>query len=262
MAQAGSAQREPSMEEILASIRRIIEDSDNSAKHDAPQAVTQPEFGEEPAAAHGKTGFAANGSASVAEIASFRQGLGAGAATREVEARRNDEPIAAEDAVADMDFVENLSSADPEAIDETEAFELDLAEAFDSFDADLAEESEPEAAREHISESFEPNELAQDAPLSAEPKQAAGSVVSERVAESVEAANSPAIISEGAGRKVSAAFEELSEAFEASRRRSFDEMAEEMLRPMLQDWLDNNLPKLVERLVREEIERVARGGSH
>ena len=37
-------------------------------------------------------------------------------------------------------------------------------------------------------------------------------------------------------------------------------MAEEMLRPMLQDWLDNNLPTLVERLVREEIERVARRG--
>ena len=28
---------------------------------------------------------------------------------------------------------------------------------------------------------------------------------------------------------------------------------------LLQDWLDNNLPTLVERLVREEIERVARG---
>jgi len=70
----------------------------------------------------------------------------------------------------------------------------------------------------------------------------------------------PAIISDGAGRKVAAAFGELSEAFAASRRRSFDEMAQEMLRPMLQDWLDNNLPTLVERLVREEIERVARGG--
>jgi uncharacterized protein len=28
---------------------------------------------------------------------------------------------------------------------------------------------------------------------------------------------------------------------------------------LLHDWLDNNLPTLVERLVREEIERVARG---
>ena len=69
----------------------------------------------------------------------------------------------------------------------------------------------------------------------------------------------PALISERAGRQVAAAFGELSEAFAASRRRSFDEMAEEILRPMLQDWLDNNLPHLVERLVREEIERIARG---
>jgi len=33
-----------------------------------------------------------------------------------------------------------------------------------------------------------------------------------------------------------------------------------MLRPMLKSWLDDNLPSLVERLVRSEIERVSRGG--
>jgi cell pole-organizing protein PopZ len=32
-----------------------------------------------------------------------------------------------------------------------------------------------------------------------------------------------------------------------------------MLRPMLKVWLDDNLPGLVERLVRAEIERVSRG---
>jgi cell pole-organizing protein PopZ len=69
----------------------------------------------------------------------------------------------------------------------------------------------------------------------------------------------PAIVSEHTGRQVAAAFGELSEAFAARSKKSFDDMAEEMLRPMLQDWLDNNLPTLVERLVREEIERVARG---
>ena len=69
----------------------------------------------------------------------------------------------------------------------------------------------------------------------------------------------PAIISEHAGRQVAAAFGELSDAFASRGKKTFDEMAEEMLRPMLQDWLDNNLPTLVERLVREEIERVARG---
>jgi hypothetical protein len=69
----------------------------------------------------------------------------------------------------------------------------------------------------------------------------------------------PAIVSEHTGRQVAAAFGELSDAFASRGKKSFDEMAEEMLRPMLQDWLDNNLPTLVERLVREEIERVARG---
>ncbi len=38
-----------------------------------------------------------------------------------------------------------------------------------------------------------------------------------------------------------------------------EDMAREMLKPMLREWLDDNLPTLVERMVREEIERVARG---
>lgn len=37
------------------------------------------------------------------------------------------------------------------------------------------------------------------------------------------------------------------------------EAIRELLRPMLKSWLDDNLPILVERLVRAEIERVARG---
>lgn len=36
--------------------------------------------------------------------------------------------------------------------------------------------------------------------------------------------------------------------------------ARDMIKPMLKQWLDDNLPALVERLVREEIERVARKG--
>lgn len=58
--------------------------------------------------------------------------------------------------------------------------------------------------------------------------------------------------------KVTRSFEELADALGGSKR-SLDEIAEEMLKPMLQEWLDDNLPTLVERLVREEIERVARG---
>jgi cell pole-organizing protein PopZ len=32
----------------------------------------------------------------------------------------------------------------------------------------------------------------------------------------------------------------------------------EMLRPMLKAWLDENLPRIVERAVREEIERISK----
>jgi len=39
---------------------------------------------------------------------------------------------------------------------------------------------------------------------------------------------------------------------------TLEEIVKELLRPQLQEWLDLNLPGLVERLVREEIERLAR----
>jgi hypothetical protein len=41
-----------------------------------------------------------------------------------------------------------------------------------------------------------------------------------------------------------------------SAERTLEDLIREMLRPMLQSWLDKNLPGIVERLVREEIARV------
>lgn len=41
--------------------------------------------------------------------------------------------------------------------------------------------------------------------------------------------------------------------------RTLEDLVKDMLRPMLKSWLDDNLPTMVERLVRAEIERVARG---
>jgi uncharacterized protein len=38
--------------------------------------------------------------------------------------------------------------------------------------------------------------------------------------------------------------------------RTLQDLVREMLRPMLKSWLDDNLPKLVERLVLTEIERM------
>ncbi|TDK38830.1 DUF2497 domain-containing protein [Rhizobium deserti] len=67
------------------------------------------------------------------------------------------------------------------------------------------------------------------------------------------------LLSAEAGAQVAQSFNELAAVFNGLEHRAVEEMAQEMLRPMLQEWLDDNLPTLVERLVREEIERVARG---
>jgi len=41
---------------------------------------------------------------------------------------------------------------------------------------------------------------------------------------------------------------------------TLEDIVREELRPLLKTWLDENLPPLVERAVRTEIERVTRGG--
>ncbi|KKZ89374.1 DUF2497 domain-containing protein [Rhizobium phaseoli] len=101
----------------------------------------------------------------------------------------------------------------------------------------------------------EPAPVVETAPPALEP---AGSST-ERFLPSIVDEVQPTLLSEDAGLQISRSFEELAAAIDGAERRSLDEIAEDMLRPMLREWLDDNLPTLVERLVREEIERVARG---
>jgi cell pole-organizing protein PopZ len=68
-----------------------------------------------------------------------------------------------------------------------------------------------------------------------------------------------ALLSSEAGASVSASFDELSRAMVSGNARKLDELVEEILRPMLKSWLESNLPQMVERMVREEIDRVSRG---
>lgn len=242
MAQTGGAQREPSMEEILASIRRIIEDSDAARQPLDEMEVPQP-FSAAPADAGSDD----------------RHGGGGGqGAQHEVEAFQAElrEPAAVRMPVATWR---------EEAEEPQETASAGIGPA-----PDQAAHGRPDAGPPHESAGvvrFGPVSVpSQDEPQA--PPSAgdatSGPVFSLPAMGEGEDASSPegrqTLMSDRAGRQVAAAFGELSEAFAASRRRSFDEMAEEMLRPMLQDWLDNNLPTLVERLVREEIERVARGG--
>ena len=84
-------------------------------------------------------------------------------------------------------------------------------------------------------------------------------------AEAVRAAPRPfqdPILSGGSAQAVQSSFHRLADSVlsRATGDRSIEDMTRELLKGMLKQWLDDNLPQLVERLVREEIERVARTG--
>ncbi|WP_294536575.1 DUF2497 domain-containing protein [uncultured Rhodoblastus sp.] len=76
----------------------------------------------------------------------------------------------------------------------------------------------------------------------------------------VEEATEPALLSPASGSRIGASFEALAESLLLRDPRMVERLTRELLRPMLKEWLDDHLPDVVERLVRAEIERVARGG--
>lgn len=59
---------------------------------------------------------------------------------------------------------------------------------------------------------------------------------------------------------VASQFQALAAGVAFSESDILDRCAQDMLRPMVEQWLNENLPSLVERLVRGEIERITRAG--
>jgi uncharacterized protein len=58
---------------------------------------------------------------------------------------------------------------------------------------------------------------------------------------------------------VDSAFNALAQTVLVQNARTLEDLVREMLRPLLKSWLDDNLPGMVERIVKAEIERVSRG---
>ncbi|RAZ77265.1 PopZ family protein [Mesorhizobium atlanticum] len=272
MATASSAQREPSMEEILASIRRIIEDSDTGRKQPAEAGELRQDL--EPAVVNMPPA-----AVPAVEVDAFRSELHAEAGPRrpatlaEVQAQlAATDPVLAH-AEARPEPVK-AAPANPAEAGATRAVEPSAPAAANR----PAAANAPQTAETIVADWRREIAAAGGSTVTAKPAvrapEAAPRVEIDKEEPAVETVvhagapqasapeaqpSRPAILSEHTGRQVAAAFGELSDAFASRGKKSFDEMAEEMLRPMLQDWLDNNLPTLVERLVREEIERVARG---
>ncbi len=98
-----------------------------------------------------------------------------------------------------------------------------------------------------------------------------GSVVDTETGESL-AGTSPDrpetdLVGENAETASAAAFAALAESVaelkslhEDRGGKTIEEAAKEIMRPMIRDWLDANLPGVVERLVQREIERMSRQG--
>jgi hypothetical protein len=208
MTQAAKVQ-EPSMEEILASIRRIIADDEPK-----PAARPEPRAPEPPPAAKAPAPPPSPPKPPAPAPAAMKQD--------DIDAM-----------LAGLDEPAPPPAPAPPAEDVLELTEAMQAEpAFRKIDAtqDVVF-GEPEAP-----------------PRAAPPPPRAAA-----------APSAESILSPATAAAVDSAFNALAQTVLVQNAKTLEDLVKEMLRPMLQHWLDNNLPTLVERLVRAEIERVARG---
>ena len=69
-----------------------------------------------------------------------------------------------------------------------------------------------------------------------------------------------ALVSEHVAAAAASAFGQLSSSIlMPAEGRTLEDVVREMLRPMLQQWLDTNLPGIVQEAVQSEVERISRG---
>jgi cell pole-organizing protein PopZ len=231
MSQAAKAQ-EPSMEEILASIRRIIADDESAKPANTPEAkaagvIPMTPASAKPAAVPPAEPAAISQNDIDAMLAGFENGEGTSV------------PDAQTNATA------NGSQTDDAPPSETS----DVLELTESMEAD--EEPAP---------SFRTIDPVSDVIFAdPQPEQPSASAYERQPAFS--ASDAESLLSEEATAAAATAFGALAHTVLTKNARTLEDLVGEMLRPMLKSWLDDNLPTIVERLVRAEIERVSRGRS-
>ncbi len=238
MAEAKKAD-EPSMEEILASIRRIISDEDAQADAGSEEDETeQPDTPVEEAVED--MGDAAEMSQDdLDKLFDVEPSGGGGSSSSDDEA---DDMAAAMEADAADDEADDdvLELTEELAVPDDMEMVEGLAEDFDSPGGDL---------------SFAEASEAPPAPAPIPPS----SLETEPVPDDLPDVTADAFLtSDNTGEAVHAAFDNLSNMFVGSQAQTVEELVKEMLRPMLKAWLDQNLPGMVEQMVQKEIQRVTR----
>jgi cell pole-organizing protein PopZ len=235
--------QEPSMEEILASIRRIIADDEaKPAEKDASP----------PASAASSAPGAAPPAAKPAVMTDIPPSAIAAAQAAPAKVAPEPAPPAAANSQDDIDAM--LAGLDATTTEAEVRPPLPDGDVFDLTDEmalpdpqpapfrmvdpeDDLEFSETVASAPHRQPAFEPPPL-YDSPAPPQPQQ---------------------ILSRSTVSAVESAFNTLANTVLSNNARTLEDLVKEMLRPMLKSWLDDNLPGLVERIVKAEIERVSRG---
>ena len=231
MTQSAKAQ-EPSMEEILASIRRIIADDDSTKPRPAEAAPPK----SNPAQASQATPVPSRAPAPRPPAAPPR----AASAPRPP----SPEPVMAheeiESMMAGLDAPPGQGGGESDILDLTESMTTGNGAApppsFRTIDG------EPDVVFADSPASLGEESGAQHA--GEEPRRPAG----ER-----------SLLSASTSAAIDSAFNTLAHTVLVQNSRTLEDLVREMLRPLLKAWLDDNLPGLVERIVKAEIERVSRG---
>ena len=236
--------QEPSMEEILASIRRIIADDEaKPAAAEKPAAVAAPPPKVEPPppppakAAVKSSPPAPPPAAKAAAAAPPKPAAPAPAASNNQD---------------DIDsLLASLEEATPAAEVRPPQPDGDVFELTDDMALpDPALAPAPSFQKVEPQDDVEFTESAAARSLNRQPSYEPPSI---------ETAPAPPIISGTTMRAVESAFNSLANTVLSNNARTLEDLVKEMLRPMLKSWLDDNLPGLVERIVKAEIERVSRG---
>jgi uncharacterized protein len=261
--------QEPSMEEILASIRRII--ADDEAK--PPAADNRPSAGEAKAAAAEKpaspvalpkpekpaAAAAPPPKPVMADIPPPSKIPAAAAVAEKKPAPPPAPPPPAASASNNQDDIDALLNGLDEATTEEEIRPSQPdGEVFDLTDEMAVPSVTPPAPT-----SFHKVEPEDDIEFA---ESAASRAINRPPAYAPPAFDPPAapagpILSQTTVSAVESAFNTLAHTVLSNNARTLEDLVKEMLRPMLKSWLDDNLPGLVERIVKAEIERVSRGRS-
>jgi len=233
MSQSAKAQ-EPSMEEILASIRRIIADDDTGKATKPPEApppaAAVPSRPVPPPAPRAPPPPAPPPAA-----ANNQQDIDAMLADLEAPPKLAAKPVPPKPAAPAPPDVLDLTeamAAPPPAPEPAPSFRT-IDGASDVVFTDRAPEPPAEPAPRMVEETRRPF--------------------------TPSAAPDQGLISSSTMSAVDSAFNSLAQTVLGNNARTLEDLVKEMLRPMLKGWLDDNLPSLVERIVRAEIERVSRG---